>query len=149
MTAHPRRHPLLLAAALLLLAGPFQGGPALAEGREASLRQQAEAMARLSGQQRQQYFAARRDLDQRQAAQRQMALKESESCVLQARDATAVERCLKRFLRSTRESRRSQMEQLAQLQRRFNLPDWGSDRAGEKGGRPKPVRTQPAGTQGS
>jgi hypothetical protein len=74
MTTLSRRRPLLLAAALLLLASPLNGGKALAEGREAIQRQQAEAMTKLSTQQRQQYFAGRRELEQRQSAQRLEAL---------------------------------------------------------------------------
>ncbi|QVL53132.1 MAG: hypothetical protein KFB97_01445 [Cyanobium sp. M30B3] len=149
MTTLSRRRPLLLAAALLLLASPLQGGPALAEGREAMQRQQAEAMAKLSTQQRQQYFAARRELDQRQSAQRQEALKESEGCVLKARDGAAVERCLKQYTRKAKQARRSQMNQLAELQRRYNLPGWGGERAGKTKGGPKPGKEQPASKKGA
>ena len=142
MTTLSRRRPLLLAAALLLLASPLQGGPALAEGRQALQREQAEAMAKLSTQQRQQYFTARRELEQRQSAQRQEALKESEGCVLKARDGAAVERCQRQFVRKGKEARRSQMNQLAELQRRFNLPGWGAERGGDKEGGQKPGNTK-------
>ena len=142
MTTHSRRRPLLLAAALLLLASPLQGGQALAEGREGAQRQQAEAMAKLTTQQRQQYFAARRDLEQRQSSQRLEALKESEGCVLKARDAAAVERCQKQYIRKGREARRSQMNQLAELQRGFNLPGWGGERGGEKEGNQQPGKAK-------
>ena len=138
MTTHSRHRPLLLAAALLLLASPLQPGKALAEGREAAQRQQAEAMAKLSSQQRQQYFAARRELEQRQSSQRQEALKETEGCVMKARDVAAVERCQKQFIRKGKEARRSQMNQLAELQRRYNLPGWGAERGAEKDGSQKP-----------
>lgn len=63
---------------MLILGASQTGGAALAEGnaygqrpdpacREAMQRQQAEAMSRLSNSQRQQYFAARRNLEQRSA----------------------------------------------------------------------------------
>jgi hypothetical protein len=149
MTTLSRRRPLLLASALLLLASPLQGGQALAEGREAMQRPQAEAMTKLSTQQRQQYFAARRDLEQRQSTQRLEALKESESCVLKAGDGAAVERCQKQFIRRTKESRRSENTKLSELQRRFNLPGWGSDRAGEKGGGQKPAKVNPDSKKGA
>lgn len=142
MTTHSRRRPLLLAAALLLLASPLQGGQALAEGREGAQRQQAEAMAKLTTQQRQQYFAARRDLEQRQSSQRLEALKESEGCVLKARDVAAVEGCQKQYLRKIKQARRNQMNQLAELQRRFNLPGWGAERGGDKDGGQKPGKTK-------
>jgi hypothetical protein len=140
MTTHSRRRPLLLASALLLLASPLQGGKALAEGREAMYRQQAQAMARLSTLDRQKYFAARRELEERQSAQRLEALKETESCTVTARDEAAVERCQKQFIRRSRESRRSQMNQLAELQRRYKLPGWGSGRSGEKDASGKPAK---------
>jgi hypothetical protein len=149
MTTLSRRRPLVLAAALLLLASPLQGGKALAEGREVIQRQQAEAMTKLSTQQRQQYFAARRELEQRQSGQRLEALKESESCVLKARDGAAVERCQKQFLRKTRESRRGENNQLAELQRRFNLPGWGGERAGEKDASQKPAKAKPDSKKGT
>ena len=149
MTTLSRRRPLLLAAALLLLASPFQGSQVLAEGREAEQRQQSEAMAKLSSQQRQQYFAARRELEQRQSTQRLEALKESEGCVLKARDASAVERCQRQFVRKGKEARRSQMNQLAELQRRFNLPGWGAERGGDKDGGQKPDKIKSNNNKGA
>jgi hypothetical protein len=149
MTTHSRHRPLLLAAALLLLASPLQPGKALAEGREAAQRQQAEAMAKLSSQQRQQYFAARRELEQRQSSQRQEALKETEGCVMKARDVAAVERCQKQFIRKTKESRRSENTKLSELQRRFNLPGWGSERSVEKEGGQKPAKAKPDSKKGA
>jgi hypothetical protein len=149
MTTLSRRRPLLLAAALLLLASPLNGGKALAEGREAIQRQQAEAMTKLSTQQRQQYFAGRRELEQRQSAQRLEALKESESCVLKAGDGGGVERCQKQFIRRTKESRRSENTKLSELQRRFNLPGWGSERSVEKDANQKPAKAKPDSKKGA
>lgn len=142
MTTQTRRQPLLLAAALLLLASPLHGGQALAEGRQATQRQQAEAMAKLSSQQSQQYFAGRRELEKRQSSQRLEALKEAEGCVLKARDVVAVEGCQKQYLRKIKQARRNQMNQLAELQRRFNLPGWGAERGGDKDGGQKPGKTK-------
>jgi hypothetical protein len=49
-----------------------------------------------------------------------------------------VERCQKQFIRKGKETRRSQMNQLAELQRRYNLPGWGAERGAEKDGSQKP-----------
>ena len=149
MTTLTRRQPLLVAAALLLLASPLHGGAALAEGRAATQRQQAEAMAKLSTQQRQQYFAARRELEQSQSSQRLEALKQSESCVLKARDSAAVESCQKQFMRKQKTARRSQMDELNQLQRRYNLPGWGGQRYGEKGSKKTDKPNNPSSKKGA
>jgi hypothetical protein len=72
---------LLLAGALLTMGLGGAGAAAFAEGtsygrrpnperREAMQRQQAEAMAKLSSQERQAYFAARRQLEQRVSVER-------------------------------------------------------------------------------
>jgi hypothetical protein len=107
-----RARPLLLAAALLLLASPLHAIAAQNEGREALQRQRAEAMGRLSTQQRQQYFAAWRQLEQRQASQRLEQLEQSERCLVQARDVSAVETCQKRFIQGERTLRQARMREL-------------------------------------
>jgi hypothetical protein len=97
------------------------------ERREAMQRQQAEAMSRLSASQRQQYFAARRELEQRGARQRLEQLSQAERCLVPARDLTAVERCQRTQQQQAMQQRRQQMADLAQLRRRFGLPGWGKE----------------------
>ena len=92
------------------------------ERREAMQRQQAEAMSRLSASQRRQYFAARRDLEQRSARQRLEQLSQAERCIVPAPDLAAVERCQRTQLQQTMQQRRQQMADLVELQRRFGLP---------------------------
>ncbi|MFM9101605.1 MAG: hypothetical protein ACKOPS_09805 [Cyanobium sp.] len=124
---------------LALLLAASAATPALADTRRPSQQEQdAQALARLSLPDLRTYCAARRELEQRQSSQRQEALKETEGCVLKARDAAVVERCQKQFIRKGKEARRSQMNQLAELQRRYNLPGWGAERGGEKDGSQKP-----------
>ena len=124
-----RSSPGLLAGALALLCS----SPLLAqtqtqqqwrnpERREAMQRQQAEAMSRLSASQRRQYFAARRDLEQRSARQRLEQLSQAERCIVPAPDLAAVERCQRTQLQQTMQQRRQQMADLVELQRRFGLP---------------------------
>ncbi len=126
-----------LAGALLILgASQAGGGAALAnpERREAMQRQQAEAMSRLSTSQRQQYFAARRALEQRSASQRLEQLSQAERCIVPARDRAAVESCQRSQQQQAMQQRRQQMADLAELRRRFGLPGWGKE-----GGQPKPA----------
>lgn len=133
--SHPAR--LLLAGTLLILSFGLAGAPALAENdgegygrranperREASQRQWAEAMAKLSPQQRQQYFAVRRQLEQQQAAQRLDQLQQAERCLVPASDVAAIERCQRSLKQQAMEARRLRMRELAELQERFGLPGW-------------------------
>jgi hypothetical protein len=143
-----RLRPLLLASALLLLASPLHGIAAQGEGREAMQRQRAEAMSRLSSQQRQQYFAARRQLEQRQATQRLEQLDQAERCLLQARGVSAVEICQKRSIQDRQTSRQGRMRELGELHSRFNLPGRGGPRQGERGGN-RPEKTKGGGRQGA
>lgn len=117
-----RPRPLLLAAALLLLASPLHAIAAQGEGREAMQRQRAEAMSRLSSQQRRQYFTAWRQLEQRQTTQRLAQLDQAERCMVQARDVPAVEVCQRSFVEGERTLRQTRMRELGELQSRFNLP---------------------------
>jgi hypothetical protein len=148
-----KRRPIspLLAAALLILGASLAGGAALAEGnaygqrpdparREAIQRQQAEAMSRLSTSQRQQYFAARRNLEQRSANQRLEQLSQAERCIVAARDVAAVESCQRSQQQQAMQQRRQQMADLAELQRRFGLPGWGKG-AGQQ--LPAPTKQAP------
>jgi hypothetical protein len=95
--------------------------------REAMQRQQAEAMSRLSTSRRQQYFAARRDLEKRFASQRLDQLSQAERCIVPARDLAAVETCQTSLQKEVRQQRRQQMADLAELQRRFGLPGLASE----------------------
>jgi hypothetical protein len=148
-----KRRPIspLLAAALLILGASLAGGAALAEGnaygqrpdparREAMQRQQAEAMSRLSTSQRQQYFAARRNLEQRSANQRLEQLSQAERCIVPARDLAAVESCQRSQQQQAMQQRRQQMADLAELRRRFGLPGWGKG-AGQQ--LPAPTKQAP------
>jgi hypothetical protein len=139
---------LLLAGALLVLTLGQAGGAALAqdagkaydgrranpEVRAARQRQQAEAMARLSPQQRQQYFAARRQLEQRFSSERLNQLQQAERCLVPARDVAAIERCQQTNGTQAMEFRRDWHRERAELQRRFNLPEGqrGGQRAGSR-----------------
>jgi hypothetical protein len=128
---------LLLAGALLLLGVNQVGAAAFAEGtgserrpnperREAMQRQQAEAMAKLSSQQRQAYFAARRQLEQRLAAERLDQLSQAERCMVSARGVEAVASCQRTLQEQAMEQRRRWMTERAELQRRFGLPGKGA-----------------------
>jgi hypothetical protein len=127
-----RQHPapLLLAGTLLILGISQAGTAAFAEGtsygrrpnperREAMQRQQAEAIAKLSSQQRQAYFAARRQLEQRVSVERLDQLSQAERCMVPAQ---------------AMEQRRRWMTERAELQRRFGLPGWGKDQRQQKQG---------------
>lgn len=134
-TARSRPARLLLAGTLLILSLGLAGAPALAEDdgegygrrarperREVRQRQQAEAMAKLSPLQRQQYFAARRQLVQRQSSQRLDQLQQAERCLVPARDVMAIERCLQNLKRQEMEAHRARMRESAELQERHKLP---------------------------
>jgi hypothetical protein len=139
-----RPRPLLLVAVLLLFTSPLHAIAAKGEGREAMQRQRAEAMSRLSSQQRQQYFTAWRQLEQRQTTQRLAQLNQAERCMVQARDLPAVEVCQKSFVEGERTLRQTRMRELGELQSRFNLPGWGGPRQGNK-----PEKTRGARGQGT
>lgn len=141
---HPstRTTQLLLASALLVLTLGQAGGAAQAqdsskpyenrrpnpEARAAMQRQQAEAMARLSPLQRQQYFAARRELEQRLSNQRLDQLQQAERCLVPARDVAAIERCQQSSQQQAMDLRRVWQREQAVLRQRFNLPGWQPSR---------------------
>jgi hypothetical protein len=84
--------------------------------------------------QRQQYFAARRALEQRLSSQRLDRLQQAERCLMPARDVAAIERCQQTNQEQAMAFRRAQQREQAELQKRFNLPDWqrGRHRTGSK-----------------
>ncbi len=135
-----RQHPapLLLAGTLLILVISQAGNAAFAAGsgygrhpnperREAMQRQQAEAIAKLSSQQRQAYFAARLQLEQRVSVERLDQLSQAERCMVPARDVDALQSCQRNLQDQAIEQRRRWMTERAELQRRFGLPGWGKD----------------------
>jgi hypothetical protein len=127
---------------LVLGAGQAQaqggwGGPD-PQRREAILRQQAEAMARLNGRQRRDYFEARRELERRHSAQRLDQLSQLERCVERAGGASAIERCQRSIQEQRLAQRRQEMDELAALQRRYGLPGWADGRGGFTRPAPRP-----------
>lgn len=143
VSQHPA--PLLLAGTLLILGISQAGTAAFAEGtsfgrspnperREAMQRQQAEAMAKLSSQQRQAYFAARLQLEQRVSVERLDQLSQAERCMVPARDVDALQSCQRNLQDQAMEQRRRWMTERAELQRRFGLPGWGKDQRQQKKG---------------
>ena len=147
LLSRARQHPapLLLAGTLLILGISQAGTAAFAEGtgyglrpnperREAMQRQQAEAIAKLSSQQRRAYFAARRQLEQRVSVERLEQLSQAERCMVPARDVDAVQSCQRSQQAQAMEQRRSWMTERAELQRRFGMPSWGKDQRQQKKG---------------
>ena len=143
--AGQRPAPLLLAGTLLILGFSQAGAAAFAEGtgygrrpnperREAMQRQQAEAIAKLSRQQRQAYFAARRQLEQRVSAERLDQLSKAERCMVPARDVDALQSCQRNLQDQAMEQGRRWMTERAELQRRFGMPLWGKDQRQQKQG---------------
>ena len=137
--------PLLLAGTLLILGISQAGTAAFAEGtsygrspnperREAMQRHQAEAMAKLSSQERQAYFAARLQLEQRVSVERLDQLSQAERCMVPARDVEALQSCQRNLQDQAMEQRRRWMTERAELQRRFGLPGWGKDQRQQKKG---------------
>jgi GrpB-like predicted nucleotidyltransferase (UPF0157 family) len=78
-------------------------------------RQRAEALTKLSPQQRRDYVKAQRDLEQRFHNQRLTLLDQSGTCLEQALGQVAVERCLERLQSGRMQLRREEMTQLQQL----------------------------------
>jgi hypothetical protein len=78
-------------------------------------RQRADALTKLSPQQRRDYVRAQRDLEQRFHSQRLTLLDQSGTCLEQARGLLAVEGCLERLQSGRMQLRREEMTQLQQL----------------------------------
>lgn len=141
MSLAPMSRPLLLVTALVILGGtqagdaaPDGGSKAWGERRQAMLRQQAEAISRLSTSQRQEYFTALERLEQRRSSEHLQQLAETRRCMTQARDLSAIETCQ----RSQQEQRRQQGRELkaamAELRQRYGLPGWEGGRRGAQQG---------------
>jgi hypothetical protein len=131
---------------LLVLSMSQAGAAAFAEGtsygrrpnperREARQLQQAEAIAKLSIQQRQAYFAARRQLEQRVAVERLEQLSQAERCMVPARDVDALQSCQRNLQdQAMQQQRRRWMTERAELQRRFGMPGWSKDQRQQRKG---------------
>ena len=130
---------------LLILGMSQAGAAAFAEGtsygrrpnperREARQLQQAEAIAKLSSQQRQAYFAALRQLEQRVSVERLEQLSEAERCMVPARDVDALQSCQRNLQEQAMQQRRRWITERAELQRRFGLPGWSKDQRQQKKG---------------
>jgi hypothetical protein len=85
-------------------------------------RQRAEALTKLSPQQRRDYVRAQRDLEQRFHSQRLNLLDQSGTCLEQARGQVAVERCLDRLQSGRQQLRREEITLMQDLHQRFGLP---------------------------
>ena len=118
---HSRLHSWPALAALLVLSGGSvlaqQPAPQsqLQQRWQGWQRQRAEALTKLSAQQRRDYVRAQRDLEQRFHSQRLTLLDQSGTCLEQARGLLAVEGCLERLQSGRMQLRREEMTQLQQL----------------------------------
>jgi len=144
MSLAPMSRPLLLAFALVVLGGVQAGEAAPGGGksqppgerREAMLRQQAEAINRLSDRQRQAYFTELERLEQRRSRDQLEQLSQTRRCMEQARELAAVEHCQRAMQEQRRQQRRQLRTAMAELRQRYGLPGWRGrkdDQPGPKG----------------
>lgn len=141
MSLAPMSRPLLLITALVVLGG-IQAGEAApgdrsrpsGERRQAMLRQQAEAISRLSGRQRQEYFTELERLEQRRSRDQLQQLSEARRCMTGAQGLTAIETCQRAQLDQRKQQRRERKAAMAELRQRFGLPSWGGR---QRGGQPR------------
>lgn len=141
MTLAPMSRPLLLATALVILGGmqasdaaPGGGSRAWGERRQAMLRQQAEALSRLSERQRQDYFSELERLEQRRSRDQLQQLSEARRCMGQARDLAAIETCQRSLEEQRRQQRGELKSAMAELRQRFGMPGWGHRQRGPQPG---------------
>jgi len=133
--------PLLLVTALVILGG-MQAGEAApgdrsqrgGERRQAMLRQQAEAISRLSEPQRQEYFAELERLEQRRSRDQLQRLSEARRCMTKARDVAAIETCQRAQQDQRKQQGRELKASMAELRQRFGLPGWGGRQRGSQPG---------------
>jgi len=133
--------PLLLITALVILGGSQAGDAAPGDGtrpwgerRQAVLRQQAEAISRLSSSQRQEYFTQLERLEQRRSSENLRQLSETNRCMTQARDLNAIEACQRSQMEQRQQQRRELKAARAELRQRFGLPSWEGRRRGAQPG---------------
>lgn len=143
MSLAPMSRPLLLVTALVILGGT-QAGDAAPDGsrtwgergerRQTMLRQQAEAISRLSSSQRQEYFTQLERLEQRRSSEHLQQLSETRRCMTQARDLSAIETCQRAQQERRKQQGRELKAAMAELRQRYGLPGWeGRRRGGQQG----------------
>lgn len=141
MSLAPMSRPLLLVTALVILGGtqagdaaPGGGSKPGGERRQAMLRQQAEAISRLSSSQRQEYFTQLERLEQRRSSESLRQLSETRRCMTQARELSAIEACQRTQKEQRQQQGRDMKAAMQELRQRFGLPGWdGRQRGSQKG----------------
>ena len=96
--------------------GPYK------EAREAHLKREAEAMAKLSVAQRKAYFQARQDIQRQLFDKRLVDLKRFSQCYEQATSLPAIQACQQLERSSWKQDRRQTMEQVLKIRQRFGFP---------------------------
>ena len=99
---------------------PLQGPSK--EAREANLKREAEAMAKLSVAQRKAYFQARQDVQRQLFDKRLVDLKRFGQCYEQATTLPAIKACQQLERTSWKQDRRQTMEQVLKIRQRFGFP---------------------------
>jgi len=92
------------------------------QAREAHLKREAEAMAKLSVAQRKAYFQARQDLQRQLFDKRLVDLKRFGQCYEQATTVPAIQACQQLERSSWKQDRRQTMEQVLKIRERFGFP---------------------------
>ena len=92
------------------------------EAREANLKREAEAMAKLSVAQRKAYFQARQDIQRQLFDKRLVDLKRFGQCYEQATSLPAIQACQQLERSSWKQDRRQTMEQVLKIRQRFGFP---------------------------
>lgn len=140
MSLAPMSRPVLLITALVILGGiqaseaaPGDRSRPGSERRQAMLRQQAEAISRLSTSQRQEYFTELERLEQRRSRDQLQQLSEARRCMTQARDIAAIETCQQARQALRRQQRRELKSSMAALRQRYGLPGWGGRQRDSQG----------------
>ena len=92
------------------------------QAREAHLKREAEAMAKLSVAQRKAYFQARQDLQRQLFEKRLVDLKRFGQCYEQAANGPEIKACQQQERSSWQQDRRQTMEQVLKIRQRFGFP---------------------------
>ena len=92
------------------------------EAREAHLKREAEAMAKLSVAQRKAYFQARQDIQRQLFDKRVGDLKRFGQCYELATSLPAIQACQQLERSSWKQDRRQTMEQVLKIRQRFGFP---------------------------
>jgi hypothetical protein len=102
--------------------------------REAHLKREAEAMAKLSVAQRKAYFQARQELQRQLFDKRLVDLKRFGQCYEQATTLPAIQACQQLERSSWKQDRRQTMEQVLKIRQRFGFPALTPPGRGPEGG---------------